>query len=435
MLEHCALRFNPDRHAMTDPARYRRQINILRHADATSVPEILTRHAIIAGAAIILWFSTGQTLMLIWGFGYILLNAVYILVLRAPKLPMGRRTYCALFLASMVISTWYAGMTVYLSTLDGRVYEFIGICGLIGLGLYNLSRHTDLTYLATWDTLLITLCVIGIVLGFVAKTDTFTHQIAIVFGGFAINTYYMMTYLSIMRTRATLRRAQEAEVQSQKMRAIGQLTSGIAHDFNNILTVIRGNLDLASELPDPQERETMLDEARAGTDRAAHLVRQLLAFSRKSQMRRSDIALAPFLEDFAMSLRRLLPETVGVTLCATLPEVSLRADRQLLETALLNCAINARDAMQPQGGVLRVAAIENTAARELAILIEDTGPGVPPAMIDRITEPFFTTKPVGEGSGLGLSMVKGFAEQSGGRLELRNMPSGGLQVALILPLA
>ncbi|MGK8234154.1 sensor histidine kinase [Roseovarius sp. MS2] len=419
---------------MTDPAKYRRQIEILRHADATSVTEILTRYAIVIGAALLLWISTGQTLMLIWGFVYTVLNGVYIFVLRAPNLPKTRGAYCALFLASMIISTWYAAMTIYLTTLDSRAYEFIGICGLIGLGLYNLSRHTDLTFLALWDTLLLTLCVIGIVLAFVAKTETQSHQVAIVFAGFGINAYYMMTYLSMMRTRATLRSAQEAEVQSQKMRAVGQLTSGIAHDFNNILTVIRGNLDLASELPNLAERELMLDEARAGTDRAAHLVRQLLAFSRKSQMMRSDIALGPFLEDFAVSLRRLLPETVRIALSGTLPDLSLRADRQLLETALLNCAINARDAMHPEGGILRLSAVVDTAAHEVAILIEDTGPGVPPAMIDRITEPFFTTKQVGEGSGLGLSMVKGFAEQSGGRLELRNHPSHGLQVALILPL-
>ncbi len=419
---------------MTDTAKYRRQIEILRHADATSVTEILTRHAIVVGGAVLLWIGTGQALMLAWGFGYSLLNGIYILFLRSPKLPKGRATYCALFLASMIISSWYAAMTVYLSTLDARVFEFIGICGLIGLGLYNLSRHTDLTYLAMWDTLLITFCVIGIVLAFVAKTETQSHQIAIVFAGFGINAYYMMTYLSMMRTRATLRSAQEAEVQSQKMRAVGQLTSGIAHDFNNILTVIRGNLDLASELPDPAERETMLDEARTGCDRAAHLVRQLLAFSRKSQMIRSNIALGPFLEEFALSLRRLLPESVRVVLSGNLPDLTLHADRQLLETALLNCAINARDAMHPEGGVLRLSAQDNPDAREVAFLIEDTGPGVPPAMIDRITEPFFTTKQVGEGSGLGLSMVKGFAEQSGGRLELRNRPSGGLQVALILPL-
>ncbi|MBC7181895.1 MAG: hypothetical protein H5U14_17680, partial [Roseovarius sp.] len=389
---------------MTDPAKYRRQIEILRHADATSVTEILTRHAIVAGAALLLWISTAQPLMLLWGFGYILLNGAYIFILRAPNLPKGRGAYGALFLASMIISTWYAGMTVYLTTLDSRAYEFIGICGLIGLGLYNLSRHTDLTFLALWDTLLLTLCVMGIVLAFVTKTETQSHQIAIVFAGFGINAYYMMTYLSMMRTRATLRSAQEAEVQSQKMRAVGQLTSGIAHDFNNILTVIRGNLDLASELPDPAERETMLDEARTGCDRAAHLVRQLLAFSRKSQMMRSDIALAPFLEAFALSLRRLLPESVRVVLSGTLPDLTLRADRQLLETALLNCAINARDAMHPEGGVLRLSVHADPGAHEVAILIEDTGPGVPPAMIDRITEPFFTTKQVGEGSGLGLSM-------------------------------
>lgn len=419
---------------MTKSRCYSRQIDELRRADASSVPEIMARYVIIAIASLILWHKTGGPVMLVWGFGYIGMNATYVLFLASRRHSGSLLSYVVFLGLSMLISGWFASMMIYLGTLDDRVYEFLGICGITGLGLYNLSRHCDLTPLAIWDNFLISLCILGTVLAYFGKISTPVDMIGIAFAGLSVSTYYSLSFFEMMRTRAQLRLAQDAEAEAQKMRAIGQLTTGIAHDFNNILTVIRGNLDLLTEMPDAQDRDVMLGEARKSADRAAHLVRQLLAFSRKSQMMRSDLDLGPFLISFRESLRTVLPDNISIDLDAPQDDLKIHTDRHLLEAALLNCVMNARDVMIPTGGTLRLRTGRSAASGEIAILIEDTGPGLHKDIINRVIEPFFTTKPVGEGSGLGLSMVKGFAEQSGGRLELNNLPQGGLQVALILPL-
>lgn len=419
---------------MTKTRQYSPQLDALRRADASSVMEIGLRFCLIAVTSLILWLKTENPAMLVWGFGYIAMSGTYILFLASRRLSGSLRTYLTFLCLSVLLSCWYVSAMIYLITLDSRVYEFFGICGIIGLGLYCLSRHNDLTLLAIWDNVLVSLSILGAVLAYIGKSDSAAGMVAIAFAGLAISTYYSLNFFEMMRTRSRLRLAQEAEAEAQKMRAVGQLTTGIAHDFNNILTVIRGNLDLLTELPEADDRDVMVNEARASVDRAAHLVRQLLAFSRKSQMMRRDLEVAPFLTTLHDSLRAMLPESIKVELATPLPDLTIRTDQHLLEAALLNCALNARDAMLPQGGTLRLRADHSATAGELALMIEDTGPGLADEIKNRVTEPFFTTKPVGEGPGLGLSMVKGFAEQSGGRLELNNLPQGGLQVALFLPL-
>ncbi|MDT8328771.1 MAG: ATP-binding protein [Roseovarius sp.] len=419
---------------MTKAPCYSDQIDALRRADASSLTEIGLRFGLIAVTSLILWMKTENPAMLVWGFGYIGMSATYILLLASRRLSGNLRTYLTFLGLSILLSCWYVSVMIYLITLDSRVYEFFGICGIIGLGLYCLGRHSDLTLLAVWDNVLMSLSILGAVLAYIGKTDSTAGMIAIAFAGLAISTYYSFNFFQTMRTRSRLRLAQKAEAEAQKMRAVGQLTTGIAHDFNNILTVIRGNLDLLTELPEAEDRDVMVNEARASVDRAAHLVRQLLAFSRKSQMMRRDLEVSPFLTALQGTLRAMLPKSIKVELATPVPDLTIRTDRHLLEAALLNCALNARDAMLPEGGILRLRADHSATADELALMIEDTGPGLPEDIKNRVTEPFFTTKPVGEGSGLGLSMVKGFAEQSGGRLELDNLPQGGLQVALFLPL-
>ena len=419
---------------MTKTRCYSDQIDDLRRADASSATEISLRFVLIAATSLILWATTENLAMLVWGFGYIGMSGTYILFLASRRLSGSLRTYLTFLCLSILLSCWYVSAMIYLITLDSRVYEFFGICGIIGLGLYYLSRHSDLTLLAIWDNILMSLSILGAVLAYIGKSDSTAGMLIIAFAGLGISAYYSLNFFEMMRTRAKLRLTQEAEAEAQKMRAVGQLTTGIAHDFNNILTVIRGNLDLLTELPEADDRDVMVNEARNSVDRAAHLVRQLLAFSRKSQMMRSDLELGSFLKAFRASLQGLLPDSISIDVAMPPEDIRIRTDRHLLEAALLNCALNARDAMMPRGGTLRLRTEQSTTPGEIAILIEDSGPGLHEDIIDRVTEPFFTTKSVGEGSGLGLSMVKGFAEQSGGRLELNNLPQGGLQVALFLPL-
>jgi PAS domain S-box-containing protein len=241
------------------------------------------------------------------------------------------------------------------------------------------------------------------------------------------------------------RLTEEQLQQSQKMESVGQLTGGIAHDFNNLLAVVSGNLERIEEEPVNTGRvREFAAAARRAADRGAKLTAQLLTFSRQQRLRPKLVSANELISEF----QELIRQAVGRA-C----EVKLRTDEQLwlchldpslLETALLNLALNARDAM-PDGGVLEIET-RNLVLDEEAVAgcvpgpyvrlsVADNGCGMPPEVRDRVFEPFFTTKEVGKGTGLGLSMVYGFVRQSDGHVTIESAPGAGTTVALYLPRA
>lgn len=245
-------------------------------------------------------------------------------------------------------------------------------------------------------------------------------------------------------------RIEAALRQSQKMEAVGQLTGGIAHDFNNMLTGVIGAMDIMKRrLADGRtdDLERFMDAAATSAQRAAALTARLLAFSRRQSLdsRPLDVnALAAGLEDL---LCRTIHENITLQI-VTAPDLPLAiADGNQLESAILNLVINARDAM-PDGGRLTVetsraaldaravAATPGLAAGDYVVVaVSDTGVGMAPDLLDKVFEPFFSTKPQGQGTGLGLSMVYGFARQSGGQVRIHSRPGEGTSVKLYLPVS
>lgn len=246
---------------------------------------------------------------------------------------------------------------------------------------------------------------------------------------------------------ASRSRAEAALRQSQKMEAVGQLTGGIAHDFNNMLTGVIGAMDimkrrLAAGRTDDLER--FMDAAATSAQRAAALTARLLAFSRRQSLdaRAIDVnALTAGLRDL---LERSIRENIALEIVAADDLPAAVADANQLENAILNLVINARDAM-PDGGRLTVETALATrdatprsdlkAGRYVTIAVSDTGVGMPPDVLDKVFEPFFSTKPIGQGTGLGLSMVYGFARQSGGEVRVHSTVGLGTSVTLYLPIA
>jgi two-component system, cell cycle sensor histidine kinase and response regulator CckA len=245
----------------------------------------------------------------------------------------------------------------------------------------------------------------------------------------------------------TERKSMERLLQrSQRLDAIGQLTGGIAHDFNNLLCVVISNLDLLEEdlKNDPAARE-LSDAALKAALRGAELTRQLLAFSRKQTLAPRAIELNALVDETATLLRRTLGEAIEVRINATEGLWPAIADPTQVESALMNLAINARDAM-PEGGSITIETankhLDETYAAEhtdvtagdyVMLAVSDTGSGIPHEMLEKVFEPFFTTKADGKGSGLGLSMVYGFAKQSRGHVKIYSEMGHGTTVRLYLP--
>ena len=232
-----------------------------------------------------------------------------------------------------------------------------------------------------------------------------------------------------------LEEARAALAQSQKLQALGELTGGIAHDFNNLMTVIRGSADLLRRVNLGEgKRERYLQAIIETADRAADLTSQLLAFSRRQALRPEVIDINVRLDALGEVLSRTLDGQVTVELDLAPDLWPIEVDATQLETALLNAAFNARDAM-PEGGRLTISA-RNMPSDDgdcISIALTDTGQGMPEDVVSRAFEPFFTTKPVGKGTGLGLSQIHGFAAQSGGKAEIESAPGEGTTIWILLP--
>jgi PAS domain S-box-containing protein len=243
------------------------------------------------------------------------------------------------------------------------------------------------------------------------------------------------------------RQTEQKLAQAQKMEAIGQLTGGLAHDFNNIIGVILGNLDLLREhYVDSPGATELVEGAIAAGERASELNRRLLAFARRQPLQAVTVATGDAVASIAEVIGRTVGEQIVVRMQVDPGVWAVRVDPIQLESAILNLAINARDAM-PNGGQLTIEAVnvrldrDQARPHELApgdyvkISVSDNGTGMTPEVLARAAEPFFTTKGVGKGSGLGLSMVHGFARQSGGYLGIYSEQGVGTTVSLYLPRA
>ena len=270
------------------------------------------------------------------------------------------------------------------------------------------------------------------------------RSVWVLVGGAVVSLLLMAVFLYLLSREMRLRQQQEAGLEeARRMEALGQITGGVAHDFNNLLMIVQGSADLLKRRVAGQGRaEALTDAILVAAQRGQTLTRQLLAFGRRS----SHEPVSFRLQDRAEELQGLLQRSVSGEIVLDLrlpPEVwAVHADPSALEVALINLAVNARDAM-PQGGRLTVSAAnavlsgkgapEGLAGDFVVISVNDTGIGIPAEHLARIFEPFYTTKPVGRGTGLGLSQVYGFARQSGGRVIVRSIPGEGATFTLYLP--
>ena len=240
-----------------------------------------------------------------------------------------------------------------------------------------------------------------------------------------------------------LQDAQRARDHLQRFEGVGRLTRGLAHEFNNLLTTIGNALDLIALRPaaDPRTHD-LVELAQAAADRGSLLTRQLLAFSSDQTLVREPVRVPQLLDEAWPSLHRACPQSIQMRLELAPALPSIATDGVQLHSALLNLVLNSCEAM-PQGGTVTISAqVEQrlapdlaspTRRRYVAIAVTDEGAGMPPEVAERASEPFFTTKEIGKGSGLGLSQVFGFVSQCDGFVDVQTAPGRGTTVRLLLP--
>jgi PAS domain S-box-containing protein len=278
--------------------------------------------------------------------------------------------------------------------------------------------------------------------------DGVAHRLAVHYLPHVSREGKVLGFFSVVQDMTEFRQLEEKLVQAQKMEAVGQLTGGLAHDFNNLLGVILGNLQLLERpLRDDEKMHRKVKTATRAAMRGADLTRRLLAFSRRQMLEPKVVDLHHLVDNLDELIRRTLGE--GIDIASDFPETlwPTMVDPSQLETAILNLAINARDAM-PNGGSLRIECgnrvVDAQESRKIGgiipgeyvtVRVTDSGTGMSREVLRQVFEPFFTTKDVGKGSGLGLSMVYGFAEQSGGTVTIESEPHMGTSVTIYLPRA
>ena len=246
------------------------------------------------------------------------------------------------------------------------------------------------------------------------------------------------------QNQEALERAREALFQSQKTEAIGRLTGGVAHDFNNLLMAVLGSLELLGKrLPNDDKMRALLNNAIQGAQRGAALTQRMLSFARRQEVKLEPVEVVGLVRGMSDLLERSLASGIVIETRFPLRLPLVMVDPNQFETALLNLVVNARDAM-PDGGRITVGAqtwdkgpaeIHEAKNGFVCVSVDDTGHGMDEETLARATEPFYTTKGVGKGTGLGLPMVQGMLEQFGGKLVIRSDQGKGTSVRLWLPVA
>jgi len=398
---------------------------------------------LLVGTSTIAFLATGLRFIPLWIVVHYAFVALERWVTWQFRESDSRAALALIIVLNLCIGITFAAMPVYLWHQDVEPYQFAGMVLLVGSTLNTFLVRSQLWFQAICfvgpNSLAIALIAFDIARNAPNRAESLTVSVVAA----AIITYLAIAILQGMKAHRRFIDTRDRLVQSQKMEALGNLAGGMAHDFNNILNVIMATLDLAQEENDVTSIRRSLDQARASAERGTSLIRQVLSFARKSRLESNRIDPRAVMETVESMSRRLVPDRIGLSFAIAPGVRAIRTDEGALVSAILNLVLNARDAIEGQGNINVTCFTsagpgpdsEDAASpvEHVAFRVRDSGRGIPPDLIGRVTDPFFTTKRNREGTGLGLSMVAGFAAQSGGDLRIESEPGMGTSVTILLP--
>ena len=418
-------------------SKFGRRLGAVRRAEFGSPLETVVRSLGILATAAALFIATRDPIFLIWSTGYVVIEGIFLLIAGWPPRRNIRTHFFLALLFYNLSALNFVSLPLYMIWLGAPGFSLIGGLGIFGMLLYTLHRTESEASLVISDCLHAVIVAGALLLIVEPRIAGTAMRVAAVICAVAVVSYFCLGMWTRLRNQALHRRTEQRYAATQKERALTQFVGGVAHDFNNQLTAILGNLELIEHLDDPAERSSALRAVRNAGDHAAQTVRQLLATTGSARLRPERIDLTDFVSSRMDYIRNLLGDAIRLELGTFPARAIVAADASMLETSLVELCYNARDFMETDTGRIRISAgpqaSSDSPVQEHALIVEDDGPGVDDAKLPLLTEPFYTTRRVGDGPGLGLSAVRGFARQSGGDLRIGRSPIGGLRVALILP--
>jgi len=429
---------------------YDKLIADIRRADAGPFLEVAQRFIIICAAAALFSYRHEDPFI----FGALLLYCVihffYSRSLQDTRIPASSGRYLRLFATAIGTTLLYDATVIYLWHTNDALCMLGAIAALGGQANFTLARHNAIRDFAIADAIMIgaTAMTIGLLLGLENGEPAFLVGVifisAMVTGHFVWNLYNR--YQEEMRLVA----AEATRAREERLKTIGQLTAGVAHDFNNTLTAVLGHLELYAYTDDIKEQRASVLAARLAADRAVDLTQQLLAYARKAPLEQALHDIAPIIEEVASDYHSIFGDDPDrpliVDIGSDLKDIDpFWVDGCRLQSAIGNLLRNATEAISTKGEIIlsvsfdtlrRPAALRHgttlAPGKYIAFSVTDNGDGIAAEDMAHVTEPFWTTKSHANGSGLGLAMVQGFAEQSGGGLDMCSRSGKGTVASLHL---
>jgi signal transduction histidine kinase len=421
-----------------------KRIENLFRSEFSKRPEVVLRFALISLCAGLLYAHSMNALVLLWACVFAAMSASLFALTRpriSPALTLRvTASYAIYFLKTLL----FASLPVYLLRQSSTVEMATGALLLAGMAIHLPQRQSPDRVTITLD--LCNLLIVAALLLHAPFSQLSGIFDWIVIGVFilSIAAYYTLTAYNHVKNQNHLAETERRYARAQKIRALSQFVGGVAHEFNNQLTAIQGHLELLELSADDKgsEQAHSIAQIRAATQSASATVRQLVASSGRMRLTPRKTSVTEFLARVEHVLNNLLDEEIILIIDAPKPDLICVVDRDMLETCLIQLCLNAQDAMQ-KSGVITISAerFQGTRRHDPQLLtiasyvvfhVEDSGPGVCDATLRKMDEPFYTTKSQGEGQGLGLSAVAGFAKQSRGTLQLTSGQQG-LRASVVLP--
>ncbi len=425
---------------------YKDEMALLRDMETLFSAELVVQATLVAACSVAAWLLLDLWQIPVWFVAnYCLIVLEKLLLSRSVGRASKRRFFGHLFL-SLCIASVAAWLPIFLWFNGDALLRYAALAFMVGATLNTFLIRSKLWQVMLCYMLPNSTVFFAISLDFILLPGANSQGILALCIALAMTVYFFTSIVEATRQHRIHVSTLQKLLQSQRLETLGSLSAGVAHDFNNLLSIISGNLELLRDGSTILPKEELITQSLQASKRGAKLTEKLLVFGRQSNLDSKPIRIETAFHELEDILRRLLPETVDLRIKVAADLPSILADETSLNSAIVNLVINARDALDGSGQIEVVAekysdqgdfegfsTLEDGTPDFVKITVRDDGVGIDSGALASVIEPYVTSKPFGKGSGLGLAMVSGFANQSGGGVRISSSLGVGTVVDLLLP--